>query len=320
RRSARGARRGSRGHTLSGRVDLAEFLSAFVAEADEQLVVATARLLAIEQAERAGARDPRGVRDAFRALHTIKGLSSMVGVDAIVTLAHAMESVLRPADRAGGTLPVGGIDPLVKGVRAIELRVRALERGERGTPAPDDLIAELDALVSGPASNQTGAGRLVLDPAIEPKLVPFERELLLSPTGGRRALRIDFAPSPERAAPGLTINPVRDRGGAPPAGAPHRLRAVAGARGSWPHHQLGARSGRRPRRDRPRLARLDGAGSEGAGGLRVRAARRDVCQRRRAGRGWRGRRVVRHPDGAAELDGGGAVRLPGARLAGSADR
>ena len=199
---------------MSGRVDLAEFLSAFVAEADEQLVVATARLLAIEQAERAGARDPRGVRDAFRALHTIKGLSSMVGVDAIVTLAHAMESVLRPADRAGGTLPVGGIDPLVKGVRAIELRVRALERGERVTPAPDDLIAELDALVSGPASNQTGAGRLVLDPAIEAKLVPFERELLLSPTGGRRALRIDFAPSPERAAHGLTINSVRDRVGA----------------------------------------------------------------------------------------------------------
>jgi two-component system, chemotaxis family, sensor kinase CheA len=154
---------------LSGRVDLAEFLSAFVAEADEQLVVATAKLLAIEQAERKGARDPRGVRDAFRALHTIKGLSSMVGVDAIVAISHAMESVLRPADRAGGALPVGGIDPLVKGVRAIELRVRSLERGESVAPPPDDLLNDLDALVSGASGSATGkpsSARFALEPDI----------------------------------------------------------------------------------------------------------------------------------------------------------
>jgi two-component system chemotaxis sensor kinase CheA len=199
---------------LTGRVDLAEFLSAFVAEADEQLVVATAKLLAIEQAERKGARDPRGVRDAFRALHTIKGLSSMVGVDAIVSISHAMESVLRPADRAGGTLPAGGIDPLVKGVRAIELRVRSLERGESVAPPPDDLLNELDALVSGPASGKPSSARFALDPAIDAKLAPFERELLVHPTDGRRAVRIDFAPSPDRAERGLTINSVRDGVGA----------------------------------------------------------------------------------------------------------
>jgi two-component system chemotaxis sensor kinase CheA len=199
---------------LTARVDLAEFLSAFVAEADEQLALAATKLLAIEQAERKGGRDPRSVRDAFRALHTIKGLASMVGVDAIVTLSHAMESVLRPADRAGGVLPAGAVDPLVRGVRAIELRVRALERGEPLPAAPDDLVAELDTLIGGPGSSKAAIPRLALDPAIEGKLAPFEREQLLAATGDRRPVRIDFAPSPERAERGLTINAVRDRVGA----------------------------------------------------------------------------------------------------------
>ncbi|HEX3771406.1 MAG TPA: Hpt domain-containing protein, partial [Polyangiaceae bacterium] len=206
--------RGGGGESGS-RVDLAEFLSAFVAEADEQLGLAASRLLAIEQAERRGARDPRSVRDAFRALHTIKGLASMVGVDAIVSLAHAMESVLRPADRAGGALPAPAIDPLVRGVRAIEHRVRALERGEPVAGAPDDLVNELESLVGGPVSSTPSTpAKLVLDPALEGKLAPFEREQLLGASDGKRPVRVDFAPSPDRAAKGLTINAVRDRLGA----------------------------------------------------------------------------------------------------------
>jgi two-component system chemotaxis sensor kinase CheA len=198
---------------LTSRVDLAEFLSAFVAEADEQLTIAAAKLLAVERAERVGQHDPRALRDAFRALHTVKGLSSMVGVEAIVTIAHSMESVLRSADRSGGALPVGSVEPLLQGVRAIEVRVRALEKGEATSEASPELMALLDGLASG-AAPQAARERLTLDPLLEAKLDPFERALLLRPSDGRRAVQLDFAPSPDRAERGFTINSVRDRVGA----------------------------------------------------------------------------------------------------------
>jgi two-component system chemotaxis sensor kinase CheA len=199
---------------LSGRVELAEFLSAFVAEADEQVATAVDRLLAVERAERAGQHDPRSVRDAFRALHTIKGLSSMVGVEAIVTVAHAMESVLRGADRSGGTLTSGAIDPLLQGLRLIEDRVRALEKGEAPTDPPPPLMARLEELAVGKPPGDSGEPRLALDSKLDSKLDAFERDLLLKSSDGRRAVRLDFAPSSDRAARGFTINSVRARVGA----------------------------------------------------------------------------------------------------------
>ena len=131
---------------MSDRVDLAEFLSAYVAETDEQLTAASARLLGIEAALRKNETSPRAVRDLFRALHTIKGLSAMVGVEAVVTIAHKMESVLRAADRAGGVLASGAVDAMLEGVRAIEQRVRALEAGRAVAPPDEPLLRALDAV------------------------------------------------------------------------------------------------------------------------------------------------------------------------------
>jgi two-component system chemotaxis sensor kinase CheA len=201
--------------TPKPRVDLAEFRTAFVAEADEQLAMANAKLLLIEESQKRGDKNPRAVRDVFRALHTVKGLAAMVGVEPIVAIAHKMESALRDADRAGGALPRGSVDVLLEGVRAIDHRVRALDRGAPVPEPPRPLLAALDSLESyGAASNATPR-RLLLDAALDEKLAPFEREQLLrAGDEGHRALRMEFAPSPERAEAGFTINSVRDRLGA----------------------------------------------------------------------------------------------------------
>jgi chemotaxis protein histidine kinase CheA len=135
---------------VSDRVDLAEFLSAYVAETDEQLTAANARLLGIEAALRKNETSPRAVRDLFRALHTIKGLSAMVGVEAIVTIAHKMESVLRAADRAGGVLASAAVDTMLEGVRAIEQRVRAHSF---------QLARELRASFASPRSSRASSRR-----------------------------------------------------------------------------------------------------------------------------------------------------------------
>ncbi len=92
--------------------------------------------------------------------------------------------------------------------------MQALEKGEPISEPPADLMALLEALASGKVAEAVVRERLTLDPALDAKLDAFEREILLRSSDGRRALRLDFAPSPERAERGLTINSVRERIGA----------------------------------------------------------------------------------------------------------
>jgi len=48
------------------------------------------------------------VREAFRALHTVKGLASMVGIEPVVAIAHRMEAALRAADQKAARLSAEG--------------------------------------------------------------------------------------------------------------------------------------------------------------------------------------------------------------------
>lgn len=197
---------------MSG-VHLDEFLSAYLAEMEEHLGVANKTLLATESAARKGESSLRGVRELFRALHTIKGLSSMVGVEPIVSISHRMESILRRHDRAGKPLPTTTIDVLLQGVRAIETRVSAVaSRKEVPVPAQSllDALATLDEVVVSIAPPPLVT--LDLEIGIERKLASFERETLMNGiNAGRRAIRVDFVPSPSRVDAGLNINSVRER-------------------------------------------------------------------------------------------------------------
>ena len=87
------------------------------------------------------------MRELFRCIHTIKGLSAMVGIEPVVVLAHRMETSLRLADRAGGGLTVASVDALLAGVRAVGHRVRALADGKAVPEAPASLLERLDRRV-----------------------------------------------------------------------------------------------------------------------------------------------------------------------------
>jgi two-component system chemotaxis sensor kinase CheA len=198
---------------VSLEIDLGEFLTAYLAEADEHVSAANARLLAIERAVQAGKHDARAIRDLFRTLHTIKGLSAMVGVEPIVAIAHAMETIVRASDRSGIAPRAGVIEPLFRALEAIVERLAALSRGETPAAPPPELLDRLaEAEAPSGAAPASAVQKLALDPAIEAKLAAFERDLLMrAPSDGRRAVRADFVPSPSRAASGLSINSVRER-------------------------------------------------------------------------------------------------------------
>ena len=198
---------------MSDGVDLSEFRAAYVVEVQDLVGAATASLLAVETALRKGETNGRAVRELFRAMHTIKGLSAMVGVDAVVALAHRMEAALRTADRGGGRLGQGAVDTLLAGVRAVEQRVRAVGEGKPVADAPQPLLDELDRLETPEAGAPAErGGELAVEPAIASKLQPEDVKLLLQGAAeGRRALRADFAPSRARAEAGLNITSVRAR-------------------------------------------------------------------------------------------------------------
>ncbi|HZI11661.1 MAG TPA: Hpt domain-containing protein, partial [Myxococcus sp.] len=200
---------------MTGSVDLADFLPAYLAEAEELLGAAHRHLLAVEASVRRGSPHPRAVRELFRALHTIKGLSAMVDVEPIVAIAHWMETSLRHADRAGGRLPEASVEPLMEGLREIEQRVRQLGAGKAATPVPAGLLERLEALetaVLGTAPGKAAPAVLDLDAALASRVSAAEKEQLTAgAASGRRPVRLDFVPGAERAASGLTINTVRER-------------------------------------------------------------------------------------------------------------
>ena len=198
---------------MSASVDLTEFRAAYLVEAGELLVVASSALLRVESALRNGEPHGREVRELFRVMHTLKGLSAMVGIEPVVAISHRMEASLRTAGRSGGRLTAAAVDALLEGVKAAEQRVRALADGQPILDPPQALLDSLDALETALTEEHViTAGDLDLESGIVEKLTAEDRQLLAQGTAqGRRALRADFVPSRERTEAGINITTVRQR-------------------------------------------------------------------------------------------------------------
>ncbi len=195
--------------------DRKEFVAGYLVEAEEHLRAANTNLLEIEATLHKNEPHPRRVRELFRALHTLKGLSAMVGVDPIVDLAHEMEAVLRLADQSTGRLSLPAVELLLEGVRAIELRVSAFAAGKSVPLAPPELLDALSSLQLGasPLPEPTAAV-IGLEAELLAKLsLPEQQQLVSGVAQGRRVLRIQYVPSPARTAQGTTITSVRERVG-----------------------------------------------------------------------------------------------------------
>lgn len=196
---------------MSDRIDLREFVGGFIAESDELVAAANASLAQIETANKEGTSRPRAVRDLFRALHTIKGLAGMIGVEPIVEIAHALETLVRNADRAGGSLASTSVANTRLGVDAIAERVRAVAEGRTPEKAPARLIEAIGSqqvLASAPAAAPAPASDW------DAKLGAGERAQLAQALAQSRVFSVTFFPSDEHAARGVTIAVVRAQLGA----------------------------------------------------------------------------------------------------------
>jgi two-component system chemotaxis sensor kinase CheA len=198
---------------VSGTFDLAAFRAGYLAEVDEHLGAAYRDVRTAEASVARGEASPKAVRELFRALHTIKGLSAMVGVEPIVDIAHAMETVLRTADREGGLLERAAFDAVANGLAEIDQRVRALAAGREVPPAPADLLEALAAVdVARRDRRPSDADPAVLAPELWERLPASEREQLRQGArAGRRAVSVAFTASASRSEAGAGIVGVQER-------------------------------------------------------------------------------------------------------------
>lgn len=194
---------------MADRLDFQEFVGGFVVEADELLKLANAALLDIDAGLKESATRPKSVRELFRALHTIKGLSAMIGIEPIVEIAHAAEALVRGADRSGGRLRRDAVDVCLAAVRVIGERVRAVAESKPVEAAPDRL---LDAIAAIDAHSEPAGPPPSVAPAWDARLAPGERTHLVDALrAGGRAWSLVFEPSDEKSARGISITSVRER-------------------------------------------------------------------------------------------------------------
>ena len=175
-----------------------QFIEDYFSECDEHLAAARRVLFALESAS-ADALPPPPLHDLLRSLHTLKGLSGMVGDACAEQVAHALEDALRSAERVG----VGAVtepeflDALFAGVDAIERCVAAHRAGD---PPPD-----VDALVASLARRTVKLDAPALHSASDDVTVPASR-----PSAGI-VHRFEFVPSMALAARGVGVDAVRAR-------------------------------------------------------------------------------------------------------------
>jgi two-component system chemotaxis sensor kinase CheA len=91
----------------------------FVIEAEELLESMGDRLTSLEKDAEEGTVDPDMVNDFFRSMHTLKGLSGMLGLKSISDLSHSLESLMDKLRMGKVSFQHGALDALFSGVEIL---------------------------------------------------------------------------------------------------------------------------------------------------------------------------------------------------------
>lgn len=164
-----------------------QFIDDYFAECDEHLAILRRVLLTIDAA---AIPEAISLQDLQRALHTLKGLSGMVGLVGAEQTAHAMEDVVRAlasAGRANQEL----VEVLFTGERVLESMIDARRKGEP-VPSADAYVEQVRNAIAA-AKTESSAHSVALH----------------RPTTA--SCRFVFVPSANLAARGVGVEMIRQR-------------------------------------------------------------------------------------------------------------
>src|SRR5688500_1048826 len=96
-----------------------QFIEDYYSECDEHLATARRVLLALESSAVDGSAAPP-LHELLRSLHTLKGLSGMVGDTCAERVSHALEDAVRGIERAGGSPDPTLLDAMFTAVEGLQ--------------------------------------------------------------------------------------------------------------------------------------------------------------------------------------------------------
>ncbi|HEY1170550.1 MAG TPA: hybrid sensor histidine kinase/response regulator [Verrucomicrobiae bacterium] len=121
----------------------------FRMEAESQTLTLTNQLLALEQ----DARSPAALESAMRAAHSLKGAGRIIGLDAVVAVAHNMEDCLVAAQNGKIVLEPAQIDDLLGGVDLLNQIANTKEseqsRWTKDSPEVTTFVDRMRQITSG---------------------------------------------------------------------------------------------------------------------------------------------------------------------------
>lgn len=133
----------------------AEELKVFIEEADEQIALLDTDLVRLESE----ADNPDLIQGIFRATHTMKGSSAMLGYPSMSEMAHSMESLLDSV--RSGKIPVSPeiIDSLLYGLDVLKALRQSLVSSDKGLPDIGPAVARLESAAEMALSPRPGTGQ-----------------------------------------------------------------------------------------------------------------------------------------------------------------
>jgi two-component system chemotaxis sensor kinase CheA len=199
--------------------DKSEFVSYFRDEAEELLQQIDSDLLQLEDLVGSERPDSELVNSLFRALHTIKGSSGMLGFSDVQNLAHKLENLCDLLRKERMPLSEGCVDILFGGRDFLTDLVDAAINGKESTNGLSDYIGRLESFVavyeetSNVIEGTTADISFEEAAAAEGEQQVSEDELAAFEADVWRMVEAARAGQPLAAAPKPSITPVSDAGG-----------------------------------------------------------------------------------------------------------
>ncbi|MBI3811817.1 MAG: chemotaxis protein CheA [Nitrospirae bacterium] len=155
-----------------------ESLKEFVAEAEEIIEGLNQNLLAMEATEDKSAVRPDILNAIFRAAHTLKGMSGMVGLKKVSEVSHRLEDMLDSLRMGKLHLSQPVMDTLFKGMDLVRNLIASvnLGRGEEAETAP--MLKQIQQVMTGGGEAQSSDGMKGIDANLLKVLTEYETHRL----------------------------------------------------------------------------------------------------------------------------------------------
>src|SRR6478735_5455800 len=150
----------------------------FFSEAQEIIETLSRNLLSLDSTIKAGISDPSLINEAFRAVHTLKGLAGLFGAARLGALSHRLEDVLDDLRLGRINLGQDVLDVLFGAVEAYTRILQAEKSDSDEELDVEQLFVELERIGAGAAEHASPVADYELDPGLLAVLTEYEEHRL----------------------------------------------------------------------------------------------------------------------------------------------